>query len=119
MQNGKESTKFYVMQEPCAECLFTSKRVVDKKRYQQIVEECRASGHHFICHKASLAGDKNVCCRQFYNVVGTDVFVIRLAHMLNLVEFVAEEDLADLPDRVETSAEEENDDLSVQEFFGL
>ncbi len=91
--------KFYVMREACDQCLFTPERIVAARRFARIVKQCRENNTHFICHKATLAGDKNVCCRRFYDIVGDDVLVIRLAHMLDLVEEVTPDQFDTLPAR--------------------
>lgn len=77
---------FQVMAEQCDACLFTKDRVVDGPRAAQIIRDCKARGSHFICHKATLDGGKNVCCKAFYET--QDTMVIRMAKALDRVVFV-------------------------------
>lgn len=78
---------FQVMEKRCNGCLFTKDRIVCGDRAAEIIQECRASGRHFVCHKASLDGGKNVCCREFFDRC-QEVPVVRLAVALGKVVFV-------------------------------
>jgi hypothetical protein len=77
---------FQVMAEQCDQCLFTKDRLVPGSRAAEVIKRCKSNGTHFICHKATIAGDKNVCCRAFFDT--QDTLVIQLAKALNLVRFV-------------------------------
>jgi hypothetical protein len=94
-----EIPRFFVIAKPCAECLFSNHRLVDEERADAIIRQCRRDNVHFICHRATLAGDKNVCCYAYYHQIGKDVLEIRLAHILDNVIFVAEADFDVLPER--------------------
>lgn len=74
------------MAERCDQCLMTEGRIVPGERAAQIIKDCKKEGTHFVCHKASLAGGLNVCCRGFYDQVPTTV--IQLAQALDRVVFV-------------------------------
>ena len=39
--------------QPCSQCLCTANRIVPGKRAAEIISSCKATGSHFICHKAS------------------------------------------------------------------
>jgi hypothetical protein len=78
---------FQVMHERCDACLFTTDRIVPGSRAVEIINGCRTKGTHFICHKATLDGGKNVCCREMYDRLPT-VPVVQLAKVLNVVKFV-------------------------------
>lgn len=80
------SPVFQVMDKQCDACLFTADRIVPGDHAAQIIRECKASGTHFICHKGTLAGGQNVCCRAFYDT--QDTLVIQLAKHLGIVKFV-------------------------------
>lgn len=84
---GEDPAKFFqVAAKRCEQCLFTSARIVPEEAQAQIVEECRRKGNYFVCHKGSLTGNNQLCCRGFYDTV--DTTVTRLAHELGLVRFV-------------------------------
>lgn len=74
-----------VMEKPCDQCLFSKDRIVSAARVREILKECRRDDKHFICHKASIAGE-DVCCRTFFDTQGSQM--IRIAQRLNMVKFV-------------------------------
>ena len=76
---------FKVCEGQCAHCLFTPNRIVSGKRMKEILNDCRKSDTHFVCHKASIAG-KEVCCRGFYDTQTSNL--IRIAGRLNCIKFV-------------------------------
>ena len=84
---GNRSDVFQVMHQRCEACLFTSDRIVPGSRAAEIIRDCKATGTHFICHKATIDGGKNVCCREMYERLPT-VPVIQLAKVLGVVKFV-------------------------------
>jgi hypothetical protein len=77
---------FQVMDKQCDACLFTKDRIVSGDRAAQIIRDCKSEGTHFVCHEASMAGGKNVCCRAFFDT--QDTLVIQLAKALGRVVFV-------------------------------
>ncbi len=52
---------FKVMARNCDECLMTANRIVSGARAAQIIAETNRKDGHFICHKASLAGEDIAC----------------------------------------------------------
>lgn len=76
---------FKVYAERCAECLFSKDKIVSNARRKELLADCRSRDTHFICHKASIAGD-SICCRGFYDTQSTNL--IRVAQRLGAVEFV-------------------------------
>lgn len=82
---------FQVMKQKCDQCLFSENKIVSNERRKDILAECKRKDAHFICHKASIAGGKDVCCRGFYDTQSTNM--IRIAERLRMVEFVQESDL--------------------------
>ena len=86
MKGFPDPGHFLVCEKLCPECLFTPARVVSEERQQEIIEQCKDEGSYFICHKGSLTGNNQLCCRGFYDNV--DTTVIRLAKRLGLVKFV-------------------------------
>ena len=86
----KKST-FKVMENKCNQCLFSKNKIVSNERRKDILEECKRNDGHFICHKATIAGDEDVCCRGFYDTQSTNL--IRIAERLDMIEFVQEDSL--------------------------
>lgn len=74
-----------VCRKRCDQCLFSSARIVDEERAEQVVADCLETGTHFICHKATVRDGGNVCCRGFYDRHGDDSLVIRLAREFDVV----------------------------------
>jgi hypothetical protein len=77
---------FLVCEKMCPECLFTSARVVGEARKQDIIESCERDGTYFVCHKGSLTGNNQLCCKGFYDSV--DSFTVELAKTLGVVKFI-------------------------------
>lgn len=86
---------FKVMARQCDECLFSRDKIVDDKRRKQVLEKCLREDRHFICHKATLAGSQDVCCRAFYEQLGSRINLIRIAQRLHAVEYVEESALTE------------------------
>ncbi len=74
-----------VMAKVCNQCLFSTARVVDADRKDEILETCNETGVAFECHKASILGQKAIC-RAFFN--GNHSLVVRLAKHFGWFEFV-------------------------------
>lgn len=63
------SGKFKVMAERCDQCLYGRNRIVNKTRFQEIIATLDRKDNHFICHKATIAG-QDVCCRGDWDTRG-------------------------------------------------
>lgn len=83
---------FKVMKERCAECLYGSKKIVSNGRRKSLLNEITRKDCHFICHKATMAG-QDVCCRGDWDQRGGGQLG-RIAERLGAVEFVDEASLA-------------------------
>ena len=87
---------FQVAQECCTECLFSEHKIVDDARRKQIIQKCLREDRFFICHKATITGQE-ICCRAFYDKLGAQINLIRIALRLRLIEFVDVEHLEKKP----------------------
>jgi hypothetical protein len=76
-----------VYKECCKNCLFSADAIVSPERRKEILKECKQKQTHFICHIATIEG-KDICCRAFYDKLGHDSNLVRLARRLNIVQFV-------------------------------
>ena len=76
-----------VYKTPCTNCLFTKNRLVSEERAKDIVSECLENDTWFICHKSSIEGG-NTCCSSFYQNHQKDVFPLRLAKLIGIIEFI-------------------------------
>jgi hypothetical protein len=85
--NMPDPGSFLVCEKRCPECLFTPAKVVDDQRKQQILASTKKDGSYFVCHKGSLTGNDQLCCKGFYEAY-PDAMVIQLAKALGVVKFV-------------------------------
>lgn len=79
---------FQVYQDKCQNCLFTQDRIVSSKRAKDIIQDCKDSDTHFICHLSTMENNGNICCRGFFDTVGDDIAKIQIAKRLGAVEFI-------------------------------
>jgi hypothetical protein len=75
-----------VCRERCHVCLFGPNKIVSDARRKQILRDCRRRDVHFICHKSSIHGDGETCCRGFYDTQTSQL--IRIAQRLGVVKFI-------------------------------
>lgn len=76
-----------VYQTPCNQCLFSPSRIVSDERAAEIIQTCLREDQFFICHKATEIG-AHICCRNFFDRYQKAILPLRVAVMLNTVEFV-------------------------------
>lgn len=74
-----------VAHKRCDQCLFSSGKIVDDERRDEVLENCRKTGRYFICHKATKRRDA-VVCRGFFDTEPNQA--CRMATALRLVIFV-------------------------------
>jgi len=86
---------FKVYKKQCGNCLFSEDRLVSKERVRNILEECRKDQTHFVCHKSTMNGGGNVCCKAFWDKMGHVSQLARIAQRLGQVEFVDQPDTED------------------------
>lgn len=83
-----DPTVFQVCEKMCPECLFTPAKIVGEERKQDILEGINnGGGSYFVCHKGSLTGNNQLCCRGWYDA-NPDAPIVVLAKSLKLVRFV-------------------------------
>ena len=80
-----------VYKECCKNCLLSEDRIVSPKRAKEIINDCTRNQTHFICHKATL-NDEEIVCSKFYNTLGHNSQMIRIAQRLDVIEFVEQPD---------------------------
>ncbi|WP_215239328.1 hypothetical protein [Dyadobacter helix] len=71
-------------------------RIVSPKRAKEIISGVLRDQSYFICHKASIDG-KDICCRKFYDEMGDNSQLIRIAERLNAIQFVEMPETEKLP----------------------
>jgi len=79
-----DGTNLLVCEKRCAQCLFSSAKIVNDERQAALLTNCRVTGRYFICHRSY--GGKPVICRGFFDEVPNQA--IRAARLLNIVRFV-------------------------------
>lgn len=82
-----------VMKQCCNECLMGKNKVVSDERRTELLQEITSVQGYFVCHKASIAGDQEVCCKGFYDKLGHTSQMIRISERLNMVEYIKEKEL--------------------------
>ena len=76
-----------VYKECCHNCLLTKDRIVSPKRAKYLLEEIAEKQSYFVCHKASMNGEE-IVCKNFFDKLGHQSQLIRIAERLNVVQFV-------------------------------
>ena len=76
-----------VYKECCHNCLLTKDRIVSPKRAKDLLEEISEKQSYFVCHKASMNGEE-IVCKNFFDKLGHQSQLIRIAERLNAVQFV-------------------------------
>jgi hypothetical protein len=76
-----------VYQECCRNCLLSKDRIVSSKRAKDLLKEIEQKQSYFVCHKASM-NDEEIVCKTFFDKLGHQSQMIRIAERLNAVQFV-------------------------------
>ena len=76
-----------VYQECCHNCLLSKDRIVSPKRAKDLLNEIAEKQSYFVCHKASMNGEE-IVCKTFFDKLGHQSQMIRIAERLNAVQFV-------------------------------
>lgn len=85
-----------VFKECCKNCLLSEDRIVSSKRAKEIIKGCAEKQTHFICHKASM-NNEEIVCKKYFDTLGHQSQMIRIAERLNMVEYVDQSDSKKLP----------------------
>ena len=80
-----DGKNFHVANKRCNECLFSDAKIVDNKRRDSILKECRRKDTYFLCHKGTMAG-KSIVCRGFFETRSNAA--CRMAEVIGVVKFV-------------------------------
>jgi hypothetical protein len=76
-----------VYKECCGNCLLSKDRIVSPKKAKQLLEEIKEKQSYFVCHKASM-NNEEIVCKKFFDELGHQSQMIRIAERLNAVQFV-------------------------------
>jgi hypothetical protein len=76
-----------VYQECCQNCLLSKDRIVSPKRAKDLLKEIEEKQSYFVCHKASMNGEE-IVCKTFFDKLGHQSQMIRIAERLNAVQFI-------------------------------
>jgi hypothetical protein len=79
-----------VYKECCANCLLSKDRIVSPKRAKELLKDIAEKQSYFVCHKASINGEE-IVCKTFFDELGRQSQMIRIAERLNSVQFVEQE----------------------------
>ena len=80
-----------VYKECCGNCLLSKDRIVSPKRAKDLLNEIKEKQSYFVCHKASMNGEE-IVCKTFFDKLGHQSQMIRIAERLNVVQFVEQTD---------------------------
>lgn len=86
-----------VYNQQCQNCLFSEDSIVSPERRKDIVQSCKSNQSFFVCHKSSIQGDEDVCCKKFFDTLGHFSQMIRIAERLGCVQVIDQEDSEKLP----------------------
>jgi hypothetical protein len=75
----------------CKNCLLSKDRIVSSKRAKDILKGCVKNQTYFVCHKASMNGE-NIVCKSFFDKLGHNSQLIRIAERLNAIQLVEQPD---------------------------
>jgi len=76
---------FKVKKKCCGKCLFSSNKIVDQQRKEQILYHCAQDDTHFICHEGTIKGE-DICCKAFFEQHTSQM--IRIAQRLHMIKEV-------------------------------
>jgi hypothetical protein len=76
-----------VYKECCHNCLLSKDRIVSPKKAKDLLKEIAEKQSYFVCHKASMNGEE-IVCKTFFDKLGHQSQMIRIAERLNAVRFV-------------------------------
>jgi hypothetical protein len=76
-----------VYQECCQNCLLSKDRIVSPKRAKDLLKEIEEKQSYFVCHKASM-NNEEIVCKKFFDELGHQSQMIRIAERLNAVQFI-------------------------------
>ncbi len=77
-----------IQKTKCNQCLFSKNRVVTPEVVAEIVKGCLNEDTYFCCHKATIKGKNNVCCRGFWDAHKSNFNLGRITQRLNSVREV-------------------------------
>lgn len=95
-----------VFKQCCNNCLLSKDRIVSPQRAKQIVKDCIENQTHFICHKATMNGAQNIVCKKYFDTLGQNSQLIRIAQRLNMIQMVEQTDAEKLPTYKEMSSKQ-------------
>jgi hypothetical protein len=76
-----------VYQECCHNCLLSKHRIVSPKTAKDLLNEIAEKQSYFVCHQASMNGEE-IVCKTFFDKLGHQSQMIRIAERLNVIQFV-------------------------------
>lgn len=85
-----------VYKECCGNCLLSSDSIVSPARRKELIADCVKRQTHFYCHKSTMEGTE-IVCKTYYDKLGYNSQMIRIAQRLDMVEFVAQPKSDKLP----------------------
>lgn len=84
--------KVHVLAVKCSTCIFRPGNLMHLRpgRRDSMVQECIDQNSAIPCHET--LDDKRAICRGFYDVHAPDIFVLRMARGMDVIEFTGREE---------------------------
>jgi hypothetical protein len=86
-----------VYKTQCKNCLLSPDSIVSPARRKQIIKKCTSEQTFFVCHKSSIQGDEDVCCKTYFDRLGHHSQMIRIAGRLGMIQEIEQEETEKLP----------------------
>ena len=86
-----------VYKTQCKNCLLSPDSIVSPARRKQIIKKCTSEQTFFVCHKSSIQGDEDVCCKTYFDQLGHYSQMIRIAGRLGMIQEIEQEESEKLP----------------------
>ena len=86
-----------VYKTQCKNCLLSPDSIVSPARRKEIIKKCTTEQTFFVCHKSSIQGNEDVCCKTFYDRLGYYSQMIRIAQRLGVIQDIEQEESEKLP----------------------
>jgi hypothetical protein len=88
---------FKVFKTQCENCLLSPDSIVSFKARKEIIKECVTNQSYFICHKATMNEQDDICCKTYFDQLGHTSNLIRISQRLGMIEEVEQEESERLP----------------------
>lgn len=97
LSNPFNFVEMKVYKTQCKNCLLSPDSIVSPARRKEIIKKCTTEQTFFVCHKSSIQGDEDVCCKTYFDTLGHYSQMIRIAGRLGMIQEIEQEESEKLP----------------------